>query len=251
MHITTILKTTHKTMIFSGFGLVLLACGNALASRAGEILEVPISEETTLATITEFSEEETDNSWILSHTDSPGSNESALKPDKAEDIVDEVAAGPKPQSSVVATASPKPVQAPANVAGTSLPDGVAASLSFVNNVRASVGKPALKLDSILNSYALSHAKTLASQCKLYHQSLSPIVGSKDANDNKITAAGENVAYSSSSLTEALNALKNSTGHYNNMIGKDHDFNRVGFGVVKSGETACKGHVYTVQVFAKS
>jgi len=89
---------------------------------------------------------------------------------------------------------------------------------------------------------------LANQCRLYHQNLSILLGKKDARGKKITSVAENVAYSSSSLSQALDGLKNSSGHYQNMIGP---YNRAGFGVVKATSSKCKGYIYTVQIFAKS
>lgn len=235
-------------MIFSGFGLVLLACGSALASRTGEILDAPMSGQSHAQVATASTGAELDDSWILSRSDKPGSSQEPVKTDKNDGEADYVPTGHKRESTAVLPADAKPAQVPASVPSIPLSEGVATSLSFVNNVRAEVGKSALKLDTVLNSYALNHAKNLASQCKLFHQNISLMLGKKDATGKSITAIAENVAYSSSSLSQALDVLKNSEGHYKNMIG---NYTRVGFGIVKSGAASCKGHIYTVQVFAKS
>jgi len=234
---STLLKTAHRLTVFSGLVLVMLAGGSAFTANTTQS-SVPTNQndQNVLA--------QSDN-FGLDAQAQPVSDKAEVESKKPEPKAPAVS---KP---ITATASvPQPAKPAASppAASTSISEGVSASLAFVNNVRAEIGKSALKLDSVLNAYALNHAKNLAAQCQLSHQNLSLMIGKPDATGKKITAIAENVAYSSSSLAQALNGLKNSDGHYKNMTG---NYTRAGFGVVKSGAAACKNHIYTVQVFAKS
>jgi uncharacterized protein YkwD len=120
----------------------------------------------------------------------------------------------------------------------------ASSLSYINSVRATAGKPPLTQNATMNSWALAHTNTLASQCTLYHQNLSSFLG-KSIGSVNVSSIAENVGYAGTT-PEVLDALKNSPGHYTNMIG---DYTYVGLGVVNAGG-ACTGYVYTTQLFAK-
>lgn len=193
---------------------------------------------------------------VLSQTSQPDlgqDDQISAEPNPAAVDPDLPGAQETPSAPPIVEPKPVPVSPPAKppvaaAASSALPEGVAASLTFVNGVRSQNGKPALALDSVLNLYALTQATNMANQCRLYHQNISLIMGKNDANGKKMFSVAENVAYSSTSLTQALNVLKGSPGHFQNMVG---DYNRVGFGIVVSGATACKGHIYTAQVFAKS
>lgn len=227
---STLIKTTHKLTVFSSLALVLIAASSAFTSSLPQAAPAVVDEQ--VFTLHEVDHRESE----VEEAPKPKSPKSKSK-SKAVEVIS--------SSSAPTTITPS-TSVPAQP--TAVTDGVSTSLAFVNGVRKSAGKSALSLDSVLNASALSHAKNLANQCKLYHQNISVLLGKKDARGKTITAVAENVAYSSSSLTQALNGLKNSSGHYKNMIGP---YNRVGFGVVKSTNTKCKGYIYTVQVFAKS
>lgn len=144
---------------------------------------------------------------------------------------------PRPkQTPVKKPASPAPTQ-PAVTGGLE----TTSSLNYINNLRASVGKPALTQNTTMNQWALAHAKVLAAQCTLFHQNLNTFVG-KNIGPITTRSIAENVGYASTILG-ALNGLKNSPGHYANMTG---DFRYVGLGVA----TGCSGNVYTTQIFAR-
>ena len=120
----------------------------------------------------------------------------------------------------------------------------ASSLSYINSLRAGVGKTALTQNAVMNSWALAHANALANACTLYHQVLGNFL-SQNIGPITISSIAENVGYAQTTPA-VLEALKNSPGHYANMTG---DYNYVGLGVVVA-TGACVGYVYTTQMFAK-
>ena len=122
---------------------------------------------------------------------------------------------------------------------------VSSSLSYINNLRASAGKSGLTLNSTMNSWANSWAQKLANDCELNHQELSNFLG-KNIGPTTTSSIAENVGYNTS-INSVLNGLKNSPGHYNNMIG---NYKYVGVGVVKAGSGWCKDYIFTTQLFAK-
>lgn len=228
---STLIKTTHKLTVFSSLALVLFAASSAFTSSLPAVTrEVPDVQPQTLTEADQSKSE-------VEKAAKPKSSKPKSRPKTTQ-------ASTNQSTTVFAPSTPPP----ATTQPASVSDGVSTSLAFVNAVRRDAGKSALSLDGVLNGYALSHAKQLAKECKLYHQNISVLLGKKDARGKTITAVAENVAYSSSSLSQALNGLKNSSGHYKNMIGP---YNRVGFGVVKATSAKCNGYIYTVQVFAKS
>lgn len=236
---STLIKTAHKLTVITGLSLVLGA--GISAFKSGMIQSSGIFHPSQPSEV--LSQSNQPDPAAQSEVETNLGTVAIDSPPTAEPTPAQPAAEPKP-----APVSPPAKPPAAAAASTPLVDGAAASLAFVNGVRAENGKPPLALDAVLNAYALTHATNMANQCQLYHQNISLIMNKNDANGKKMFSVAENVAYSSASLTQALNVLKGSPGHFENITG---DYNRVGFGVVVSGATACKGHVYTAQVFAKS
>lgn len=154
---------------------------------------------------------------------------------------------PKPTASKTVRSAPAPAATPTSTASTSPSGGLetGSSLSYINSVRASAGKPALAQNSTMDQWALAHALTLASKCQLYHQNLNGFLG-KNIGPKTISSIAENVGYASSTQA-VLGVLKNSPSHYANMIG---DYQYVGIGVVKATSGSCLGYIYTTQIFAK-
>lgn len=156
---------------------------------------------------------------------------------------------PTPQSatSKPVKSAPAPATTPTVATSTSTSGGLetASSLTYINSVRASAGKPALLQNSTMDQWALAHAQVLASKCQLYHQNLNGFLG-KNIGPKTINSIAENVGYASSTQA-VLGVLKNSPSHYANMTG---DYQYVGIGVVKATSGSCSGYIYTTQIFAK-
>lgn len=116
--------------------------------------------------------------------------------------------------------------------------------SFVtrtNQVRASLGVPAVATHPTLDSKAQSWAQHLAGRGTLVHSDLS--AGLESVNWMTI---GENLASGAESGDWSLrlhNALVASPTHYNNLV--DRRFTHMGVGIASAG-----GKVYVVEVFAE-
>lgn len=95
----------------------------------------------------------------------------------------------------------------------------AAATRFVNDLRASKGRPALAYSQKLEKAALAHANDMAARGFFSHK------GSNGSNVAKrVRRAGykwcfaaENIAQGQKSLNTVLNAWAGSRGHYKNMI----------------------------------
>ena len=114
-------------------------------------------------------------------------------------------------------------------------------LTRTNQLRASVGAPALAPHGTLDSKAQSWAATLASRGTLTHSSLS--AGLESVNWYSI---GENLASGTESGDWSLRlhqALVASPGHYSNLV--DRRYTHMGVGSASAG-----GKVYVVEVFAE-
>ena len=118
------------------------------------------------------------------------------------------------------------------------------SLSFINGVRSNAGKAALAANGTMNAWAIAWTKNLADRCELDHQNLGSFLG-QNIGPVTTSSVAENVGYHTT-VTNVLNGLKNSPGHYGNMTG---DYSYVGIGVVKSGSGWCKDYIFTTQIFA--
>ncbi|HEX3394064.1 MAG TPA: CAP domain-containing protein [Acidimicrobiales bacterium] len=106
-------------------------------------------------------------------------------------------------------------------------------LALTNQARASVGDPALSMDSSLSSVARSWAQTMAAQGGISHN---PDLGSQVDGWSRL---GENVGVGAS-VAEVHQALLASPHHYENITG---DFSLVGIGVASGG-----GRTYVVEDF---
>ncbi|KAI9500839.1 hypothetical protein GGI25_001678 [Coemansia spiralis] len=101
-------------------------------------------------------------------------------------------------------------------------------LTLVNQIRAEVGKPALTIDSRLNSMAQAQSNYQASVATMTHDNPAGSLGSR-CSDVGVQWRGvaENVAWNYPDVPSVVKGWKNSPGHYANMIG---DYNIVGFAV---------------------
>ena len=140
---------------------------------------------------------------------------------------------------------PAPAPAPAPAGPSHQVLGTSISVSYINSLRSAAGKSSLSENSTLNGWALAHTKTQADECNIWHQNISTFLG-RSIGATTVMSIGENVGYAGS-INSVLNALRNSSGHYANMVG---DFNYVGTGSVVSDSPGCKGYVFTTQLFAK-
>jgi len=119
------------------------------------------------------------------------------------------------------------------------------SLSYINSLRATVGKAALSQNSVMDRWALEHAQRLAESCSLFHQSMNDFLN-RNIGPVSTHSIAENVGYANTTQA-VLDALKNSPGHYANMTG---DYQFIGIGIVKANSGSCSGYIYTTQMFAK-
>ncbi|MEA2901490.1 MAG: hypothetical protein QOH36_1377 [Actinomycetota bacterium] len=108
-------------------------------------------------------------------------------------------------------------------------------LSLLNQTRAAVGAPALGLNTTLSSVARTWAAAMATAGRISHN---PSLSTQVVGWSRL---GENVGVGPS-VDAVHEALRNSPGHYANMV--DSAFNAVGIGVAYAG-----GSVYVVQDFA--
>ncbi|MPY96273.1 MAG: hypothetical protein GEV08_25395 [Acidimicrobiia bacterium] len=108
-------------------------------------------------------------------------------------------------------------------------------LGQLNEVRASVGLPALGLEAGLVDSARAQAGRISSAGSLFHQDLHPLLGAWGT-------AGENVGYGPD-VEVVHGALVGSPGHYANMV--NGSFSHVGVAVTTSPD----GRVWVAQVFA--
>lgn len=177
-------------------------------------------------------------------TSPPAAPATETKPAEATPPTPQATPAPKPAAQPTPAPAPS-TPPPAEPKPISTPGETSSSLAFINSVRAGVGKPALSANATMNGWALSHAQAQAASCGIYHQSLGQFLS---VNIGPVTVNGiaENVGYHST-VNGVLEALKNSPGHYGNMIG---DYTYAGIGVVTAGSGSCKGYVYTTQLFAR-
>ncbi|KAJ2781255.1 hypothetical protein GGI15_003271 [Coemansia interrupta] len=131
-----------------------------------------------------------------------------------------------PQSSTPQYSSEEPASSP------SYTDNSSSSwqnqmLQQVNAIRASVGKPALTLDSRMNTMAQDHSNYQASISQMTHSDSAGGLGDR-CSDVGVSWRGvaENVAWNYKDVTAVVEGWKNSPGHYANMIG---DYTICGFG----------------------
>lgn len=118
------------------------------------------------------------------------------------------------------------------------------SYDYVNKLRIGNNLPGLQSSDLLTQSAIKYADHLAQGClSLVHSDISVLLGQL-IDDKPINRSGENLAYNQT-VDAALVALKNSPGHYANMVG---NFSHIGIGVVQSKSPACAGRIYIVMQF---
>lgn len=203
-----------------------------------------ISNEAGLASTTESKSEKTDSILPPSHA----TDETPVNPEQSQVVTSNAGVEKKTptkqiEASITQTQQNVTAEPTPTVIATT-PVDTSGSVTFINSLRTSLGKPALTPNATMNSWALAHANTLASQCTLYHQALGSFLN-QNIGATTIKSIAENVGYAST-VSAVLENLKNSSGHYENMTG---DYSYVGIGVVVAGGS-CAGYVYTTQMFAK-
>lgn len=119
-------------------------------------------------------------------------------------------------------------------------------LNLVNQERAKVGAPAVKLHKGLQDAALLKSKDMADKNYFSHQS--PTYGSPfdliKARGISYTAAGENIAAGQRSAESVMNSWMNSPGHKANILNKD--YTHLGVGIYKGGSYG----IYHTQLFIR-
>lgn len=137
--------------------------------------------------------------------------------------------------------SPTPPAAP--VGDTTM---AAEVLKLVNQERAKVGAPALKLHQGLTDAAVIKSKDMADNNYFSHQS--PTYGSPfdllRSRGISYTAAGENIAAGQSSAASVMNSWMNSPGHKANILSTN--FTHIGIGIYKGGSYG----IYHTQLFIR-
>jgi uncharacterized protein YkwD len=111
--------------------------------------------------------------------------------------------------------------------------------NLVNDLRASLGLPALQPDPQLLASARAQAATMNATGVVEHQDLMPILVE---GNGRWRLAAENIALHNG-IVEAHDALVASPGHYRNLT--NPNLTHLGVGIVR----AANGQVYVAQVFA--
>ena len=120
---------------------------------------------------------------------------------------------------------PKKPQQPKNI-DEKITDSEKKLLELHNIQRELKGRVALKFDQYLNSYAINHAKWMASKNWMKHSDVSVLLG-------KYSTSGENIAWNQRSEEEVVNAWMNSSGHRANILNRN--FNAAGFGKINNSK----------------
>jgi len=110
-------------------------------------------------------------------------------------------------------------------------------VTATNKERTSRSLTALTTQACVNQYANTHAARMASEKRMYHQELGPILKAC-----KLNGVGENVAYGYSSGTAVTAGWMGSTGHRQNIL--NPDYRQLGVGAAQDAD----GHWYAAQVF---
>ncbi|XKE93992.1 S-layer homology domain-containing protein [Metaplanococcus flavidus] len=119
-------------------------------------------------------------------------------------------------------------------------------LNLVNQERAKVGAPAVRLHKGLQDAALLKSKDMADNNYFSHQS--PTYGSPfdllKLRGISYTAAGENIAAGQRSAESVMSSWMNSPGHRANILNKD--YTHLGVGIYKGGSYG----IYHTQLFIR-
>ncbi len=141
---------------------------------------------------------------------------------------------------VLATLLPASLlSAPADSAPS--PESTYAQQAFAasNNNRTSRGLSALSANSCLKQFASAQAQRMASQDRLYHQPLQPII-----NRCRLSFVGENVAYGYPSGTAVVAGWMNSAGHRANILNRRYRWMSI------AARQSADGVWYVAQVFGR-
>ena len=114
-------------------------------------------------------------------------------------------------------------------------------LSLVNDHRASIGLPALKIDTqYASAFAVDHTEYMIDKEQINHDNFGYRSEGIKYHDNA-EVVGENVAYGYDTAEAVVNAWLNSPGHKAIIEG---NYTHTGFGVMK----CVKGRSYFTQLF---
>ncbi len=110
-------------------------------------------------------------------------------------------------------------------------------VSITNAERTSRGLRALSTEACVDRYAEQQAARMATERRMYHQNLGPILSACN-----LRTVGENVAYGYSSGQAVMNGWMNSSGHRGNIL--NSGYRLLGVGAAQSSD----GRWYAAQVF---
>lgn len=110
-------------------------------------------------------------------------------------------------------------------------------ITATNSERTSRGLAALSPDACVDAFAEAQSQAMATQDRMYHQDLSPIL-----RDCRLSAVGENVAYGYSDGKAVTAAWMASPGHRANIL--NPRYRLIGVGATRSSQ----GQWYVSQVF---
>lgn len=139
----------------------------------------------------------------------------------------------------------------ASAAGCGVPEGldseVQVLLKKVNDVRASHGLPALRLDESLTQSAQGHACTMARAGTFTHDGSGGAKARMKRAGCKTRLSGENIAMGFSSGARTMDLWMNSPGHRRIILTRN--FTRVGLGVAKPAPGTFGGPRWVLDVSA--
>ncbi len=115
-------------------------------------------------------------------------------------------------------------------------------VSLVNNLRTSLGKTKLSLDSNLTTMAMIRAMELSYGNTFSHTRPNGNICFSLGSEFNYPFYAENIAAGQTSASNVFNSWKNSSGHYQNMI--NSDYKKIGIGV-----NYFDGKYYWVQIFS--
>lgn len=219
---------------------------DVVAASPTTSLTTATTTSTTVAPVTATSTTTSTTVAPTATTTTPAVTTTTKAPSTTPTTSPPIAATAKSQVTTTTTAPPvtttTTVPAPTTTTTTTEPqqaggyDASAESqlVSLVNNLRASVGVPALAHVGVLQSYGRSWSQHMAETGSFEHSNLYDIPGPWQS-------AAENIAVSTS-VQSAFNALVASSGHYANMV--NPTFTEIGSGVW----TDAGGRVWVTHVF---
>jgi uncharacterized protein YkwD len=143
-----------------------------------------------------------------------------------------------PAPSTPAPSTPAPsTPAPSTPAASASDKYESDVFAATNQERTSRSLTALGTDECVDRYAEAQAKAMASESRMYHQDLGPIMSACD-----LSTVGENVAYGYTTGAAVTNGWMNSTGHRANIL--NTRYRLLGVGAAQDSQ----GRWYACQVF---